>query len=266
MVVVPGGVFRMGCLADCGERLSPKAHEDWLNKSLPVRQVSVASFAISKHEVTFADWNECLLGGGCDDSYPFDFEWGRSDRPVINVSWIEAQAYIRWLGQKTGRDYRLPSEAEWEYAARAGTQTRYHYGNDKALLCRYANLSDESCPDGFERKTAPVGSFLANEWGLHDMHGNVWEWLQDCVNESYMKAPLNDKAWTTGNCRGRVIRGGSWNNPPGWLRVAVRNWQDPRWRDSDIGFRVASSVPRGPRPGDPVGFVVEPLVSQEIVE
>ena len=183
MVLIPGGSFQMGDLSGEGR-----------DDEKPVHRVTVPAFRLGKHEVTFAQWDACVADGGCGGYRPDDRGWGRGNRPVVNVSWDNAQSFIGWLNGKTGGGYRLPTEAEWEYAVRAGTRTKYHFGDSESELCRYANHADrgtsfnwrnESCSDGAGEQTAPVGSFAANAWGLHDMHGNVWEWVQDCWNESY---------------------------------------------------------------------------------
>ena len=153
---------------------------------------------------------------------------------MINVSWNDiTKEYLPWLSRKTGKTYRLLTEAEWEYAARAGSTTRYHFGDSERDLCMYGNvadlregeeqgLDDRHCRDGHVN-TAPVGSFQPNAFGLYDMHGNVWEWVQDCYF-SYSGAPSDGSAWTTGDCSRRVVRGGSWNFSPRGLRSAIRNW------------------------------------------
>ena len=198
MVLIPSGTFRMGCLSggdDCsgGER--------------PVHEVSIQSFALSKHEVTFAEWDACTAAGGCGDYRPDDEGWGRGSRPVINVLWEEAQSFVAWLSDVTGHAYRLPTEAEWEYAARAGTETKYSWGNEignnRANCQQCGSLWDSEM-------TAPVGSFAANAFGLHDMHGNVWEWVEDCWNDGYEGAPSDGSAWLNEDCDRRVLRGGTW--------------------------------------------------------
>ena len=141
------------------------------------------------------------------------------DHPAVCVSWNDAEAFIQWLGAQTGKAFRLPTEAEWEYAARAGSTTKYHFGNSESQLCRYANHADtstdldwrnKSCSDGVGKRTATVGRYQPNAFGLYDMHGNVYEWVQDCWNDSYVGAPTDGRAWTSGDCSQRVIRGGSW--------------------------------------------------------
>ena len=239
MVAIPGGRFRMGCVSgrDCagGEK--------------PVHEVQVESFALSKYEVTFAQYDYFTEATGRQRA---DSEnWGRWQRPVINVSWKDAVAYTEWLSEQTGEQYRLPSEAEWEYAARAGTATTYHFGKDKSELCRYGNHADSStdydwrnkkCSDGVGKKTARVGSYWSNPYGLHDMHGNVWEWVQDCWNKNYKGAPTDGSAWDSGNCSQRVLRGGSWRESPSILRSAVRGRNSTAFRYYINGFRVARTI------------------------
>ena len=263
MVVLPGGRFRMGCQASsgCADRESPG------------RQVQVNGFALSKHEVTrdefsrFADATGHRGGGSCRI---FDGEeWAtRSGRgwsspgfrqtgkhPVVCVSWEDATSYAHWLSRETGESYRLPSEAEWEYAARAGSTTDFHFGSRSSSQCRWANGADlsakgeypkwrvESCRDGYAH-TAPVGTLGANDFGLYDMHGNVWEWVQDCWNSSYRSAPSNGSAWLRGDCSRRILRGGSWSSPSDDLRSAHRERNTPEMRYHNLGFRVARDVSR----------------------
>ncbi|MCY4211600.1 MAG: SUMF1/EgtB/PvdO family nonheme iron enzyme [Gammaproteobacteria bacterium] len=225
MVSIPGGEFRMG-------RRRGKGDED----EKPVRTVTIPAFKLGKHEVTFAQWDACVTDGGCDGYTPGDEGWGRGNRPVINVSWDDVQSFIEWLNKKTGGNYRLPTEAEWEYAARAGTKTKYSWGND--IGSNRANCDNDSCGDSYEH-TAPVGSFSANPWGLHDMHGNVWEWVQDCWNDNYKGAPKDGSAWTSGDCSRRVDRGGGWLGPAGYLRSASRVGPAQLTRSNDLGFRLA---------------------------
>ena len=179
--------------------------------------VTVSDFKLGKYEVTFAQWDACLADGGCGGYTPDDE--GRGNRPVIYVSWDDIQLFIDWLNARTGGNYRLPTEAEWEYAARAGSTTKYSWGN--SIGHNRANC--DGCGSRWDDdRTAPVGSFSANAWGIHDMHGNVWEWVQDCSNDSYVGAPTDGSAWTSGDCGRRVIRGGSWFHLPGLLRSANR--------------------------------------------
>ncbi len=156
---------------------------------------------------------------------------------MIRVNWDDATAYANWLSNKTGQRYRLPSESEWEYAARAGSTTKYSWGD--SINCFQARYGD-GCGD--EQKTVVVGSFSANPFGLHDMHGNVWEWTQDCWNGSYSGAPTNDSAWTSGDCSHRVLRSGSWGFTPGSLRSVSRLKLDPFNRLNFVGFRLAQDL------------------------
>ena len=232
MVVIPAGSFRMGCLNDDGD----------CSNEFPVHDVDVPRFALSKYEVTFAQWDACVAAGGCGGYRPPDEGWGRGDRPVIWVSWDDARSYAAWLSSQTGEDYRLPSESEWEYAARAGTTTKYHWGDQIGV--NQANCQSHYCGDMFQH-TAPVGSFPANAWGLHDMHGNIWEWVEDCWHGNYQGAPTDGSAWTSeGNCsvHRRVVRGGSWGLDPGDLRSAYRNWGPAGHRNITFGFRVARTL------------------------
>ena len=232
MVEIPAGRFRMGCVSgqECSDR------------EFPVRDVTIPySFAVSKYEVTFDDWDLCVSAGGCRGYRPRDAGWGRGDLPVIHVSWVDAQAYVSWLSSQTGENYRLLSEAEWEYVARAGAETAYSWGND--IGTNRANCSH--CGSQWDRQqTAPVGSFQPNAFGVYDMHGNVREWVEDCWNYSYAGAPSDGSAWwRSGECSWRVLRGGSWNNSPGTLRSAYRGWDRAGYRFNDrLGFRVARTI------------------------
>ena len=223
MVSIPGGSFYMG---------DGKGY----NNEQPVHRVTVLAFMLGKYEVTFAQWDACVADGGCKGYSPDDEGWGRGDRPVINVSWEDVQSFIGWLNRKTGRNYRLPSEAEWEYAARAGSTTEYSWGDD--IGNNLANCHNFFCGDRWGY-TAPAGSFPANAWGLHAMHGNVWEWVQDCRNDSYEGAPKDGSAWTSGNCSQGVFRGGSWFLHEGSLGSANRHSSDRLLRNRTLGFRLA---------------------------
>ena len=203
-------------------------------------------FAVGVYEVTFNEWDYCVRQGGCRGYRPNDKGWGRRDRPVINVSWHDAKAYVQWLSQKTGKPYRLLTEAEWEYAARAGTTTPFHFGNTISTdQANYdGNYAYGSGTKGrYRKQTIPVGSFSANDFGLYDMHGNVWEWVEDCWHDSYRGAPTDGSAWIArGDCSKRVDRGGSWNGSPVLLRSAYRDWNDSGVRYNNIGFRVALTL------------------------
>ena len=227
IVVVPPGRFRMGCVS--GIRC--------FDSHLPVHEVSVPSFALSKYEVTFEEYDR--FARDTDRRQPDDHGWGRGRRPVIDVSWDDAVAYAAWLSAETRARYRLPSEAEWEYAARAGTTTQYSWGQE--IGRNQANCDGCGSPWDNER-TAPVGSFPANGWGLHDMSGNATEWLEDCrqPNWNYVGAPPDGSAWTTGgDCSLRIIRGGGWYGRPFQLLLAGRTFLRADGGGSCCGFRVA---------------------------
>ena len=231
MVVIPAGTFMMG---------SPAREEGRYDDEGPVHRVTIAApFAVGRHEVTFAEWDACVVAGGCDGHVPDDDGWGRGDRPVIHVTWENAQAYVGWLSAKTGQRYRLLSESEWEYAARVGSHTRYAWGD--AVGRNRANC--DGCGSRWDvESTAPAGSFPANAFGLHDMHGNVSEWVEDCWNSSYERAPSDGTAWARGDCGSRGVRGGAWNYVPRALRAAVRYWHAIGYRDNYLGFRVARTL------------------------
>jgi formylglycine-generating enzyme required for sulfatase activity len=226
MVEVPAGRFVMGS-AD-GDSDEKPAHEVLIGKP----------FAVGKFEVTFAEWEVCAKDGGClKNKSPSDEDWGKARRPVINVSWNDAKEYLAWLSRKTGKPYRLLTEAEWEYAARAGTSTKYAFGD--TIDKQQAQFLDGKPGTG---RTAEVGSFAANAWDLYDMHGNVWEWVEDCYAPSYVEAPSDGSARTIPGCSSRVLRGGSWDYDPQDLRSAVRYKLPPIYRVDEIGFRVAREL------------------------
>ena len=234
MVRVPAGGYLMG---------SPESEPGRYQDEGPQRVVLVAAFAAGVHEVTFAEWEACVRDGGCLEHLPDDEGWGRGSRPVINVNWTDAQAYTQWLSEVTGHSYRLLSEAEWEYAARAGTSTARPWGRTVTDACLYANgdYAALPCGDGHEN-TAPAGSFKPNAFGLYDLLGNVWEWTQDCWNEGYAGAPGDGRAWESGDCSARVARGGSWYHGVGHLRAAYRLRSPFLDRSLIVGFRVARSL------------------------
>ena len=223
MVIVPAGEFWMGSKDGEGDADERPRHKVTIPKP----------FAVGRYPVTFDEWDAARAASGVSHN-PFDEGWGRGRRPVINVNWDDAQAYIRWLSSKTGQPYRLLSEAEWEYCCRAGTETAYYFGGSESDLDRHAWYSANS-----GSKTHPVGEKLPNEWGLYDMHGNVWEWCEDCWNGNYHNAPADGLAWTSGSDKYRVLRGGSWNDSPQGLRAARRSSFNPRGRYINRGFRVA---------------------------
>ena len=237
MVVVPSGSFQMG---------SPPHERERDMGEGPVHQVAMArSFAVGVYEVKFAEWDACALAGGCRGHRPSDGGWGRGRRPVINVSWDDAKSYVQWLSSRTGEPYRLLSESEWEYVARAGTRTPFHSGETISMDQANYNGSYVYGPGQkgvFRERTVPVGSFPPNAWGLHDVHGNVWEWVEDCWNDSYAGAPTDGSAWEKGDCSDRVLRGGSWDYEPWSLRSATRGWSSTGVRLNNSGFRVARTL------------------------
>ena len=230
MIVVPGGTFRMGDLAGGGD-----ADEH------PVRTVTIERpFALARFETTFAEWDACTADGACRGGVN-DIGLGRDRRPVMLVTWRDAQDYADWLSRLTGEPYRLPSEAEWEYAARAGSGTRYPWGDE---IGRGRANCDE-CGSGFDdERTAPAGSFPANAFGVHDMVGNVYEWVANCGRESYAGAPSDGSAWGAGDgsCAWRMMRGGSWCSLPRANRPANRVRVPDVFHDIHVGFRVARSL------------------------
>ena len=236
MVVVPSGSFLMG---------SPESEAGAYDNERPVHRVTVQSFAAGVYEVRFAEWDACVAGGGCGGHRPDDMGWGRGRRPVANVSWDDAQLYVAWLSRRAGHRYRLLSESEWEYAARAGTTGPFHTG--ETISTKQANYDGNyAYGDGFSgvyrNRTVPVGSFPPNAFGLYDVHGNVWEWVQDCWNGGYQGAPSDGGAWESGDCSNRVLRGGAWNNAPWNLRSAGRYGNYSGDRNDFVGFRVARTL------------------------
>ena len=229
LVVVPAGSFRMGDLSGGGD-----ADEG------PVRRVDIPQpFAVAKYETTFAQWDACAAAGACRRGVG-DIGFGRDRRPVILVSWEDAQTYTDWLSRLTGEPYRLPSEAEWEYAARAGSGARYPWGND--IGRGQANCDGCGSPWDDDR-SAPVGSFPANAFGVHDVVGNVYEWVADCAHLSYDGAPSDGSVRApAAACTSRMMRGGSWNSLPRAARLANRVRNPAGYRDINIGFRVARSL------------------------
>ena len=231
MIRIPAGTFMMGCVSDI----------ECLKNQKPVHSVSINEFMLSKHELTFNEWDACVAQGGCSH-YPDDYKFGRGNRPVLNVSWDDAQQYIIWLNHKTGKKYRLANEAEWEYAARAGTATPFNTG--RCLSTEMANYDGDiplkGCEKGKDRKqTLEVGSLPVNQWGFHDMHGNVWEWTQDCWVSDYKNAPDDGSAIEFENCPRRVLRGGGWNYRGSYNRSAIRYDYSHTLRLENLGFRLA---------------------------
>jgi formylglycine-generating enzyme required for sulfatase activity len=218
MIVIPAGSFTMGS------------------------RVTIARpFAVSKFDVTFADWDACVSIRDCTQK-PSDAGWGGGTRPVIYVSWDDARQYVAWLSKMTGQSYRLLTEAEWEYAARAGSTRAYFWGEEIGKN----NANCDGCGSQWDkRQTSPVGSFKPNAFGLYDMAGNVYQWVQDCYHDNYNGAPTDGSAWTSGDCSYRVVRGGSWDDTPGYLRSAVRGRSTSEIRNYNLGFRVARTLTAG---------------------
>ncbi|MFZ0125213.1 MAG: formylglycine-generating enzyme family protein [Xanthobacteraceae bacterium] len=236
MVVVPAGEFVMG---------SPPTEKRRMPDEVPQHTVTIARpFAVSKYDVTFNDWDACVSVGGCPrEGRAGDVDWGRDTRPVIYVSWDDAQQYVAWLSLMTGKPYRLLSDAEFEYAARAGTQTAYPWGNDIGKNnANCAGCGSQWSGSAGTWQTAPVGSFAANRFGLHDMVGNIWKWVQDCYHPNYNGAPTDGSTWTGGDCTARVIRGGSWGGGPEFVRPAFRDRSATNDRNYTLGFRVARTL------------------------
>jgi formylglycine-generating enzyme len=264
MVIVPAGHFDMG---------SPPSETDRESNEGSLHRVTVAAFALGRTEITrgqFAAFvkatqyqaiDNCwtLEGGKFQERsgrYWRDLGFPQNDKhPAACISWNDANAYAKWLSRKTGKHYRLPSEAEWEYAARAKTVTARYWGNNPDEACKYANVADKTgqtsvgalswsahhCADGYAF-TSPVGQFKANRFGLYDMLGNLWEWTEDSYHDSYSGAPNDGSVWQGDDAK-RIIRGGSWNNGPTRVRAAKRGRDKPTTRFSDIGFRVARKLP-----------------------
>jgi len=233
MVVVPAGEFLMGPEVEAGRYASEG----------PRHEVAIAErFAVGKYDVTFDDWDACVSVGGCaQEGRANDYGWGRGRRPVMYVSWEDAHAYVAWLSRMTGKTYRLLSEAEYEYAARAGTQTAYPWGDEIGKN----NANCQGCGSQWDAKnqTAPVGSFAANKFGLYDMVGNVWSWVEDCWHNNYDGAPTDGSAWNAAkDCKKPIIRGGSWLDNPRDLRAAVNNWVSSVVQYDYLGFRVGRTL------------------------
>ena len=232
LVILPAGDFTMG---------SPGSEP--FRGLEPEHAVKVPAFAIGKYEVTFAQWDACVADRGCTGPAAQDEGWGRGTRPAIGVTWDEAKEYTEWLSRKTGKQYRLPTEAEWEYAARARTTTPFSFGT--IITTDQANYNGSTAyadgPVGANRQqTQPVGSFPANAFGLHDMHGNAAEWVEDCWRDGYGDPPAADaKPYVDAECAEHVVRGGSWDAPPDAVRAAARIPMRRDQQSPSLGFRVA---------------------------
>jgi formylglycine-generating enzyme required for sulfatase activity len=239
MMVLPAGEFEMG---------SPPGEPGRNFNEGPQHHVEIPrAFAVSRTLVTFNEWDTCVADGGCKGYAPMDARWGRGKQPVINVSVGDALAYTTWLSVKTGYHYRLLSEAEWEYAARAGTDTAFWWGDtissDQANYDPVEFHASFSLPGQYRGRPSPVDTFPPNPFGLTDMSGNVWQWTADCWNETYgARAPTHGEPWLTGDCNRRVVRGGAFNNKPEYARTAFRFWEVGDLRTALVGFRVARDM------------------------
>jgi formylglycine-generating enzyme required for sulfatase activity len=236
MVVVPAGTFTMG---------SPENEAGRTHNEDPPHSVSFAKpFAVGRFSVTFDEWDACVSDGGCKGDRSADEGWGRGRRPVINVSWDDAKTYLAWLSGKTGKTYRMLSEAEREYVTRAGTTTPFWWG--RSISTDQANYNGTYTYGGgpkgeYRAKTMPVDTFQPNPWGLYQVHGNVWEWVEDCYASGYRGRPTDGSAWTSQDCY-RVVRGGSWVGDPELLRSANRTGLGSFYRNVNLGFRVGRTL------------------------
>jgi len=241
MVAIPTGAFMMG---------APDDEESSEDNERPLRKVTLArAFAVGRFAVTFDEWDACVAAGGCRNFRPSDNSWGRGRRPVINVRWDDARSYVRWLSDRTGKRYRLLSEAEREYVTRAGTATPFWWGS--SLTTDRANYDGDfvyPLRGGLRgergRKTLPVDSFEPNPWGLYQMHGNVYEWVEDCWHPNYVGAPTDGSARAHDDCERRVLRGGAWNVASWHLRAASRGALASALGTLPTGLRVARDLDR----------------------
>ena len=230
MIVVPAGTFLMG---------SPEGKDNGDDQERPRHEVTIAKpFAVGRTDVTFAEWDICVAAGACPKVPDVDAGWGRGERPVVLVNWEEAKSYAAWLKRMTGKDYRLLSETEWEYAARAGNQGRWSFGDDEHQVHDYAwfrgNSSDQ---------IHPVAKKKPSAFGLYDMHGNVWQWVEDCYHNSYQGAPSNGSQWVEGCSEDkRVVRGGSWFSTGDRVRSALRYRHRSYSHVDNVGFRVGRTL------------------------
>ena len=241
MVVLPTGEFQMG---------SPEKERGRGTDEGPQHRVLIDKpFAVGKYEVTFAQWDACVGEGGCSHK-PSDEGWGRGRRPVVNVSWHDARQFADWLTRKTGKPYHLLSEAEWEYAARAASNlvdAPPPFSTGATINYKQANYDANFVYAGgqmgvYRQKTLDVGSFPKNAFGLYDMHGNAWEWVEDCYHDSYAGAPNDGTPVVSGDCSLHILRGGAWNYQPQYLRSAYRYASAPGVRMENAGLRVARAL------------------------
>ncbi len=233
MLVIGPGRYTMGSRPEDRRRLG--VHPKFDVMEAPLHEVTIRRpFAYGRYSVTFDEWDACVAGGGCNGYSPPDEGWGRGRRPVIHVNYADAQSYVAWLSAKTGQRYRLPAEAEFEYAARGGTTTAFHTGDD--ITPEQGNYGE------LRGRTLPVGSLPPNPFGLYEINGNVAQWMQDCHHDSYEGAPTDGSAWLTGPCETRDVRGGGWSLVKYTLRTAQRIGDPPQQRNSHLGFRVVREL------------------------
>jgi formylglycine-generating enzyme required for sulfatase activity len=232
LAAIPAGEFDMGCVSgiDCADREEP------------VHSVTIPAFLMSKTEITADLWDACVKAQACQQ--PYDSEG--NNRPATYTSWDDVQTFITWINTTTGENYRLPSESEWEYAARAGSVTPYNTGD--CISTEQANYEGNAFKAAgctiegeYRDQTTPVASFSANAFGLHDMHGNMWEWVEDCWHDNYDGAPADGSAWVAGDCERRVMRGGAWHGDVSYMRSAYRFRFSREGRSGGLGFRLAKS-------------------------
>jgi formylglycine-generating enzyme required for sulfatase activity len=228
MLTIPAGKSTMG---------SPEDEAGRTKGERPQHEVTIArAFAASKYEVTFDQWDACVAAAACPRAMD---AWGRGNMPVINVSWSDAKLFVAWLSRLTGKEYRLLTETEWEYAARAGSNTRYSWGDEPGI----GNANCSGCGGAWTLQTAPVGSFRPNAFGLHDMEGNVWEWVDDIWHDGHESTPANGVAKLQGSDPTyRVIRGGSWHNEAELVRAAIRFKRHSKVQFDTLGFRVGRTM------------------------
>ena len=256
LVLIPTGRFQMGSPEHERQQAiaagTPKA---WLERETPQHWVGIERpIALGRFPVTVGEWRQFVLATGWQPSG--EVHWAApgfvqtDEHPAVGVTWHDAQRYVAWLSERTGQMYRLPSEAEWEYCCRAGTRTAFSGGDsiDTDQANFDGNFGYHASPSGvFRRGTTPVWTFPPNPWGLFDMHGNVWEWVQDAVHENYVSAPNDGSAWESGGDAGRrILRGGSWQYAPRYLRSALRNGYAAGLSNDIVGFRVVRELADAP--------------------
>jgi formylglycine-generating enzyme required for sulfatase activity len=250
MVVIPAGSFMMGSPASEAGRFDREGPQHLVQMR---RQIAVGKYEVTRIQYArFVQDSSYVVGNGCnawDGKWVYDANknWRNpgfpqsDDDPVVCITWDGAKAYADWLSRKSGKQYRLPSEAEWEYAARAGTTTAFSFG--ERITPQQANFESRVSYAGSpvvtaRGRTSPAGSFAPNPFGLYDVHGNVWEWTEDCRNDNYNGAPTDGSVWASGNCGQRILRGGSWSNFPQNVRSAYRNTEAQSFQSRSFGFRV----------------------------